>query len=194
MICCIDALPFIHEYILSVINRDCELLLFTLIRITVLLGSIYLSHLKLLPLLLLRHLLTLSLRKTKRALKLSFYEQVLQNQANSQLCGIGEWNSKYINKIKRAFSIGQADWILTYFYMTKKDLGGGEPSISLEAIFSTEIHVTNSLQSCYFTETHTLTQAHEKSHGISSRLHHIFKCCFQPGTFTTEHTSDYRKK
>lgn len=121
-----------------------------------------------LSLLLLRHLLTLnSLRKMKRALKLSFYEQVLQKQVISELCETGEWNSKYMNTIKTAFSIWQPGWRVACFYMPTKDsfyLEKQTPAFHLKhtgicflKFFPTEIHVTNSLQLCHTTETDTST-------------------------------------
>lgn len=97
----------------------------------------------------------------KRSLKLSFCEQVLYKQAISQLCKTEEWNSEYVSATKTAFSIWEPDWRLASFCMSTKDsfyLGKQIPTFHLEhsgvwflKFFSTEVHVTNSLQLCYTT-------------------------------------------
>lgn len=109
----------------------------------------------------------LSLGKNEKVLKLSCYEQVLQNQAISQLCETGQLHFKYISTKNTTFSIWLPNWRLTYFCMHTKESFYLRKEISVFHLkylevwflkyFPTEINVTKSLWLWYSTNTHMLS-------------------------------------
>ena len=119
--------------------------------------------------------LELNIGKTERALKSPFYGKVLQKQAISQLCEIGEWNFTYVNTIKTAFIIWQSgDWPASTCVQRTLLSEEANTSISLEALWSLIFKVFSHMNRChkliavvlYYRDrhkhTHTLTQAHRE--------------------------------